>query len=198
MNTPENTLSKELVWNIYDGMTKQCQHFNGLQSTYRGLASTWLLTAFAGIGFILKEFHSGSAAPLLVAGIGAAAASGIFLLWLIDLMVYQRLISAAFTEQLCMEDSYPWLPQVAHRAMRIYRGSGIVPKVVWFYISSYLLLIGIASFSFVTSVGSNWSTIGKILLMAVVLAFAGFWVACYMYSSAVPNTDEQAVFHNRK
>lgn len=54
--TPE---SPALVWQMYSGLTEQCQHFNTLESSYRTLASTWLLAAFGGIGFLLKEAPPG-------------------------------------------------------------------------------------------------------------------------------------------
>jgi hypothetical protein len=82
---------EDLVWNIYKNLTAQCEHFNTLESTYRALASTWLLAAFAGIGFILKDIHSER--ELYVAAIAAAGAVGILLLWLLDLMVYHRLLT---------------------------------------------------------------------------------------------------------
>lgn len=60
-------------------------------------------------------------------------------------MVYHRLLAAAFTQQLALEDRYSWLPQVAHGMMAAHGGRGVLSKVAWFYVSSYLLLSAIAA-----------------------------------------------------
>jgi len=44
-----------LVLDMYKHLAEQSQHFNGIESTYRTLASTWLLASFGGMGFILKD-----------------------------------------------------------------------------------------------------------------------------------------------
>lgn len=74
------------------------RHFNQMQSICRGFASTWLLATFGGIGYALwnKEFvvsvvGANTAAASLVA---LAGGTGIFLLWLIDIVVYHRLLVA--------------------------------------------------------------------------------------------------------
>lgn len=67
-----------------------------MQSRCRVLASTWLLAAFGGVGYVIgKDFKSdviiSSAAGSLIA---LAGGTGIFLLWLVDVVVYHRLLVA--------------------------------------------------------------------------------------------------------
>jgi hypothetical protein len=85
-----------LVLDMYKHLAEQSQHFNGIESTYRTLASTWLLASFGGMGFILKDLdqYKGQQA-LFIAAVAVAAAVGIVLLWLMDLRVYHRLLAAA-------------------------------------------------------------------------------------------------------
>lgn len=78
------------------------RHFNQMQSVCRGFASTWLLATFGGIGYALwnKEFlvsvvGAQTATASLVA---LAGGTGIFLLWLIDIVVYHRLLVAVTYE----------------------------------------------------------------------------------------------------
>src|SRR5438874_459210 len=123
--------SPQLIWDMYLALVQECHHFNALESTYRTLASTWLLAAFAGIGYILTSVHAGT--ELLISGLSAAGAAGIVLLWVLDMLVYHRLLGAAFSEQLGFEERHSWLPQVAHEMVEMH-GGDIVAKVVWFYI----------------------------------------------------------------
>lgn len=78
------------------------RHFNTVQSGYRTLASTWLLAAFAAIGFVLStKLTLLVPRELVIAGIGMAASIGIYLLWIIDLLVTPigLLAAAAWTRQ---------------------------------------------------------------------------------------------------
>jgi len=189
--------SENLVWDMYKNLTEQCQHFNSIESTYRTLASTWLLAAFAGTGFILKELHAENPG-FFIAAVAGAAAVGIFLLWLLDLMVYHRLLAAAFAEQMALENQHEWLPQVAHGMMAAHNGAGVVPRVVWFYIASYTLLIGIASVALVLGAAPSWSYAAQPLSMISLFVLFGVCVAFYMYSSATSRPKEHLEYqtHN--
>jgi len=45
----------EVVWKFYTEIGALERHFNQLQNHYRTLASTWLLAAFAAIGFLISQ-----------------------------------------------------------------------------------------------------------------------------------------------
>jgi hypothetical protein len=180
--------SPEMIWQMYEGLTSQCQHFNGLESTYRALASTWLLAAFGGVGYVLSNNVGGHAA-LLSAAIGAAAALGIVLLWILDLQVYHSLLVGAFSEQLRLEREHPWLPQSAHQMQKAHRGEGVLPKVVWFYVASYLLMVAMAAFALGAAVDTR-PMAARISLAVVVLVVAGVPVALRMRRTALgPHAD---------
>ncbi len=196
MRLRKDPASEDLVWDIYKSLTEQCEHFNSLESTYRTLASTWLLAAFAGIGFILKDIDS-QHGPLFIAAVAGAAAVGIFLLWLLDIMVYHRLLGAAFAEQMALEKRHKWLPQVAHGMMGAHGGSGVVPKVVWFYIASYTLLIGIGSVALVLGAVPDWDLSTQLLGMVGCFVLFGSTVALYMHSSATSRTKEHEEYEAR-
>jgi hypothetical protein len=171
-------MDESLIWQIYDGLGKQCQHFNSLETHYRALASTWLLAAFAGIGFVAKEVH-GEVVWLFVLGISAAAALGILMLWLVDLMVYHRLLDATFAEQLAMEARYPWLPQASHRMLDTQSNRSVVPRVVWFYICVYAVLVAIVAIAL-------WYISLSYLAAAALFVIAGVGVSVWMYRASTP------------
>src|ERR1700731_2326635 len=122
------------VWRVMQEIGNAERHFNGLQQTYRALASTWLLATFGAAGYILERLgNSTTSSPALLAVLGIAAGIGIVLLWNLDLLVYHRLPDSFFVEGLRLEQRYSWLPPVRENMMAVHGNKGILPKVVWFY-----------------------------------------------------------------
>ena len=132
---PEIDNEYERVWKIYCELGQIERHFNNAQSTYRALTSSWLLAAFGAIGFVLsRELALRIPGELVIASIGMAAAVGVYLLWVLDLLVTQRLLDAAYIEARNLENSHAWLPQVRNN-MRILLGGKGLSLVVWFYVA---------------------------------------------------------------
>ncbi len=50
-----NEKGHEQLWNTYRELGEMERHFGNAQSRYRALASTWMLAAIAGIGFVLSK-----------------------------------------------------------------------------------------------------------------------------------------------
>jgi hypothetical protein len=71
------------------------RHFNQMQNVCRGFASTWLLAVFGGFGYIIANKTQGildwtvSGSLVALSGI-----TGIFLLWVLDVLVYHNLLLA--------------------------------------------------------------------------------------------------------
>jgi hypothetical protein len=129
-------LSVELAWEVLKELGESEKHFNDLETEYRKLASIWLLAGFAGMGFILKE-ETQMAIPreVVVMAIGLAASIGIFLLWIVDLLVYHRLLDACFEQAKKIEKLYPELPDVRSAMERTQGGGKVVTtRLRWFYI----------------------------------------------------------------
>lgn len=138
------------AWKMYTHIREIENQFNVLQSTYRSLASTWLLATFAGVGFVLTEtinwiFDE----ALIIMFIGLAGGIGIWLLWLIDIMVYQQLLHAAFLSGVRLEERYSWLPPIRLTMKETQIGGNVRFRVVWYYIAgtSMPLLISLISFT---------------------------------------------------
>lgn len=130
-------LSLEMSWEILKELGASERHFNGLETEYRKLASIWLLAGFAGIGFIIKQ-NPELVVPreLVIMGIGLATSIGILLLWIVDLLVYHRLLDACFSEALRIEGLYPELPKVRWRMEESESGGRVVTtRLRWFYIA---------------------------------------------------------------
>lgn len=137
----------ENVWNVFQEIGIEERHFNQLQSSYRTLASTWLLAGFTGIGFVISKetINVPIDRLLIVAGIGLAISIGLIMLWNLDLMVYHQLLSACFEEGLMLEKKYPWLPSIRINMMARMKGRGVIPRVVWFYVAGNTVSLSISA-----------------------------------------------------
>src|SRR5262249_21477532 len=116
LSTVDATLF-DRVWQVVQECGEEERHFNQLQSVYRGIASTWLLATFAGVGYILYGHETPAPGPdVIVPGlICLSGAVGIALIWLLDMHVYHRLLVSIFDEGRKLEQSYPWLPRFRTR-----------------------------------------------------------------------------------
>ena len=125
---------RELVWKAYCELGLIERHHGGTQSSYRTLASTWMLAAFAGIGFVIsQDLTVDIAGELLVAAIALGCGVGLYLLWVLDLLVTQRLLDAAYIEARRLESIHAWLPQPRNNMRFLLQGKGLA-YVVRFYI----------------------------------------------------------------
>ncbi len=175
------------------------RHFNEMQSRYRSLASTWLLATFAALGFVLSNENFEIPFPRLLAaaGLALAGATGIILLWILDLMVYHRLLEATYVEGLRFERLYRWLPKVRTNMWKTQSGKGVLPRVVWFYLIGAAILISIAIGAFViwllqeSIVGGLAALVGS-LLVAVLLLWYMRRETCELSPFAPPKGTQEA------
>jgi hypothetical protein len=131
---PTNDKETEHIWNFYIEMGLLERHFNQLQSGYRTLASTWLLGAFAAIGFVLAtKFSLLIPRELLICAIGIAASIGVYLIWVLDLLITQRLLVGSYIQSRALETTHRWLPQIRNTMRALLRGKAL-RLVVWFYV----------------------------------------------------------------
>jgi len=185
MTTPDELtkVPKDLfdrVWDYVEACDDREKHFNDLQSHYRSLASTWLLAAFGGIGFVLSTKLS---APLpwevLVSGIAIAGALGIALLWVVDVLVYHDLLISGFIAGKQLEEAFGWLPPIRSHFGKPKRLFSVRTYVAVFYASGVLVLCGgailILLISEAAAVGRLWIVLAAvgIVLTATMLGLTG-------------------------
>lgn len=90
------------------------RHFNTIQAGIRGLASVWLLASFGAIATLLKRKEAEALwlpAVWVIVVICVMGATGLALLWVVDQLVYHRLLNAVFIVGLKLEhDDHARLP----------------------------------------------------------------------------------------
>lgn len=124
------------------------RHFNQIQSNYRTMASTWLLAAFTGIGYLLTQYDEmilPFPAPALIGGICLAVCIGVMLIWVLDIRIYHRLLQDCFAAGMKLEDDYPYLPKIRHRMNN--NKSSVNWGLVLFYVGALatMAIIGIGT-----------------------------------------------------
>ena len=118
----------ERAWKIVQECGEEERHFNQLQSVYRGVASTWLLATFGAVGYVLFNKDVTISDPnwnshVVSAAICVLGATGICLIWILDLKVYHQLLMAVFEEGRKLETEFAWLPRFRTGMHGIGRGA---------------------------------------------------------------------------
>jgi hypothetical protein len=130
--------SEDTILKLYLSLSDAERAFNTIQNAYRRLASTWTLACLGGIGFVLTKPDATGLENYLACGlIALSAAVSIFVLWLVDIRVYQELLAQYFNEMRAMERGERWLPQVRNQTRRAFKGR--IPRRISLF---YALLIG--------------------------------------------------------
>jgi len=142
----QESIDKNQIFDWIKEIGEQERHFNNISSIYKSLASTWLLATFGAIGFIM--INKIEPKELTICIISFAGSIGIFLLWLIDLRVYQQLLAANFVEGYELEKKYSWLPQIRHSITKTQKTGTVVSNLSWFYIIAIEILFVTSIFFF--------------------------------------------------
>ncbi len=112
---------------FYRSVQSYEQHFNQLEFEVRKIAATWLLASFGALAFVLRGEIDDTkslidAMPLAVL-ICMLAQIGLFLMWILDQVVYHGLLDAAFTAALRIEARFPELVPLRSLMLRISAGA---------------------------------------------------------------------------
>jgi hypothetical protein len=178
MEEPDDPLRAEALAFYRSAQTYE-HHFNDTEFEIRKLASAWLLASFAAIAFLIRgelQEQSSLAGPLqLIVIVAALAQTGLFLLWILDQVVYHGLLDAAFTLALHIERRYGELPPLRSMMMRISagadgaHGTGMARHLKLFYLipmGVYALLAWAATW-LVHQRGGEWVEVLAVMSAAI-------------------------------
>jgi mannose-6-phosphate isomerase-like protein (cupin superfamily) len=111
--------------------------FNTIQATIRGIAATWMLATIASLGLVLRSDPNAPVWQLargdLMLAVLTASSLGLLLLWILDLMVYQKLLGAGFVLRLYMEFRDASIPPLGAAMMASSNWKGMTPVFRYFY-----------------------------------------------------------------
>lgn len=139
---------KQLLSGVYSKLLQGGRHHGGIQTSYRIIASSWLLATFAAIGFFLSKDNILPFSHLLgVALICLIGIIGLYLLWYEDTFVQELLLDMNVVEALRLEKEYSWLPQVHHCFLHLYKTTNARIVKVLFFIGCKSILVVIMGIS---------------------------------------------------
>lgn len=163
-------LKESEIIQLVNHIGDQEKHFNGLETQYRLLASTWLLASLGAIGFLLKDDKSSwlnSNKLYLIGAIGLVGSLGIMLLWILDIRVYHKLLHSVFIRGVLLELQYPWLPKIRTDMLLSQETGDVTSNTKLYYICSAVFLQAISLIAFVS--GSSGITNKIAILLAGLL-----------------------------
>lgn len=151
------------------------RHFHTIQAGIRGLASTWVLAAFAGIAVLLQQKSDTTwVFPYfaLIMVICLMANIGLTVLWIIDQRVYQRLFNTNYLAGLRLEQQFPFIPPVRAIQALTSRRKSIAFWVQFFYtgpILAFAVTAAVAAIISSMASMSRWQAIAMALGAALAL-----------------------------
>jgi len=131
-------------------ITSAEHHFNNLTFNIRALASTWLLATFAGVGWILKDWEKAKVdqiveKPDLIIALCIGSSVGIFVLWLMDLKVYQAFLNVWFDARTMYEDGVKY-PTIRKNMKELFKTGRAVYLIKFYYLVTCAAPLLIAAF----------------------------------------------------
>lgn len=147
---------KILVYGFYTQLKLHNNYCSTMQNRYRSLSSTWLIAAFAGMGFLLSG-HGNVELPfsslLGVVLLCFCSGFGITLLWFLDVVLFQRLWLGTLVELATLEEAHDWLPRISLKAilMRNSKKYRICQSYFYIGINAVLLIIAAVTSAYVFS-----------------------------------------------
>jgi hypothetical protein len=136
---------------IYKELGAYERHFNQIQNVFKGLASTWFFGGFAAIGFLYssKLVESFPTKLELASSLVAlTVATGIVLFWMMDVMVYHKLLRAVVKKSELLEKSESFLPDLRKTMVEYTTVLNVRRATSIFYITPSLIMT-ITSFIFI-------------------------------------------------
>jgi hypothetical protein len=120
----------------YKSIASYEHHFNSLETELRKLASVWLLAALGGIAYLVKQSVADSLldAKLLIGIAALMGNAGLLVLWILDQLVYHRLLNSVFLLGLRMEYVDRSLPPIRTLMMLFSRKRGMARFLRLFYL----------------------------------------------------------------
>ena len=111
-------------------------HFNDMEMEVRKFASAWLLASLGAIAYLVRQQLTDSLvdAKLLIVIVCLMANLGLLILWILDQMVYHRLLNAVFLLGLRMEYTYAELPPIRTLMMLFSKKHGMARYLRFFYL----------------------------------------------------------------
>jgi hypothetical protein len=181
----------------YWKLSEMEERFNSSSAGVRTLASGWVLAALAALGWLLDPSKPSSwAIPLglLLISVCALAVAGVATLWVLDQLVFHRLLNSVFLVGLKMERTEPVLPPIRALMMKTVEGRGTHRWELFFYLGPLVVFVLLSVIVVTTGSSTLFSAsrqglsldlrwIGYSLLVAQIIVIV--WVSLKQHSVGI-------------
>lgn len=135
----KNQHVEDSLFKYYSLMIDRLRHFNKMQIKCRLYAIIGILITFIGIGYAVTPIESPVPAHnlLVVMFICIASCSGIFLIWYMDLIIFERRIATTLFQMLEYENKSEWLPKIIKSLVIFHKPWNYVHLKTFFYIGIF-------------------------------------------------------------
>jgi hypothetical protein len=178
----------------YWKLSEMEERFNSSSAGVRTLASGWVLAALAALGWLLDPGKPPSwAIPLglLLIAICGLAVAGVATLWVLDQLVFHRLLNSVFLVGLKMESAEPALPPIRALMMKTVEGRGTHRWELFFYLGPLVVFAVLSVIVVTTGSGTLFSAsrqglsldlrwVGYLLVLAQIIVIV--WVFVKQHS----------------
>ena len=126
----------------YWKLSEMEERFNSSAGSIRTLASTWILVSLGSIGWLFNSFKIDSwpmPLGLLVVMVSLLATIGISTLWVMDQLVFHRLLNSIFLVGLKMEKDDPELPPIRSMMIKTQEGTGTSKWELLYYMAPIMI-----------------------------------------------------------
>jgi hypothetical protein len=156
--------------------------FDRAQGQVRQAASVWILTGFAAFAYVLSVQNLPNGLPPAVLGVLVSWAStfGVMILWIIDQLVYQKLLHSVFVHGLYLEWRDRSLPRIRTKAYC--DNLNVSFKLSLFYVVSAVAFL-LVEFFFAVSAWSQGISAGLSCLITVLLIIHASAIVGMIYVS---------------
>ena len=158
-------------------ITSAEHHFNNLCFNIRALASTWLLATFAGIGWIVKDLPSTLEETGLfidkvdlILALCLGSSIGIFILWILDVQIYQQMLNVWFENRKKFETDDA-LPTVRVGMKNLFKTGRATDLIMIFYMALIAapLLLGAVIANSAAKTPKMWLAVFILLLISALI-----------------------------
>lgn len=182
-------VSREYLWDVYKELGEMEKHFGDMQFRCRSLASTWVLACLAGFGFLISN-DVGDYKYLLISLVGISASGALFVMWIMDLNIYQKLLDAAFIEGMSLEDAQDWLPKVRNNRRELLKGLAL-GRLTYYYAAAFLITAFIGAVGIVSVSIGNSILYLSLLLGVYVIVVVYFIVLMLLTTSSTKDYEKE-------
>ncbi len=163
------------------------ERFNSSSAGIRGLSSAWLLASLGAIGWLLSSYRETWPLPVgfLIVVVATLGCIGLITLWVMDQLVFHRLLNSVFLVGLKIEKDDKEIPPIRSMMMKTQEGLGThrwesvfyLTPIFVFTLLSVVVLLGGSNELFSTQKGSFSLNTFYISIILVIFQIAGIiWV----------------------